>query len=434
LPNNACGRNVWLQVTAELERLDGVVAQRTQQLSIAQLYPSLHSEHQRQEGARQQFELRKQAERTIADASRVLTDHHRLLRELVYSVAKPGSTPDWTWTTADDHEPVIAIDRLLVVARSADPESLAQVERDLQVCSDVQARLTAERHRLAQYGVRQTELERQIADHLAPGDPHQEREALDRRREGLVETRTRTGAEITAAQAERDRTIRLIANIQDQMFGDACPTCGRPFSESDAAIVLDSLRHKESSLRARISSLDADQASVEVSMRECSIKRELIGQRIATIDDIRQRLDRSVGFIAEQQKTVADAEKDLAGRLTHLGRTSVPTDQERDQAANATKHARSLANCEQTLVNYRTVVAATITRLESATTVASELADATFDPVAFETLTAELARADRARTSIQHMDQELTRRPALEGESQILERGPGRSCPLSGGH
>jgi exonuclease SbcC len=118
---------------------------------------------------------------------------------------------------------------------------------------------------------------------------------------------------------------------------------------------------------------------------------------------------------------VADAENDLAGRLTHLGRTSVPTDQERDQAANATRHARSLANCEQTLVNYRTVVAATITRLEFATTVASELADATFDPVAFETLTAELARADRARTSIQHMDQELARRPALESESRILK-------------
>ncbi|HYJ13792.1 MAG TPA: AAA family ATPase, partial [Thermomicrobiales bacterium] len=220
------------QVAAEIQRLDSVAAERTQVLSIALQYPALHTEHQQQEATRQRFELRRQAEHTIAEATRLLDDHQRLLRMMVSSVGTPGITTDWTWTSVDEREPVAGIDRLLAVAQCADPEKFEQLERDLQQCSDLQDRLAAERLRLTQYCDRRTDLDRQIAAHLTNGDPRSELEALDRQRESLVEIRTRNAAEMTAGQAELDRTIRLIRNIDEQMFGDACPTCGRPFSES----------------------------------------------------------------------------------------------------------------------------------------------------------------------------------------------------------
>jgi exonuclease SbcC len=410
------------QIVAELHRLDRVAIDRAEQLGLAERYPALASEHRQQEGVRQRFELRMQSERAVAETSRVLADHQRLLRALVSSVGTPSPHAAWTWTGKDEADQLRAIDRLLAVARGADPERLEQVERDLQACSEVQARLAAERLRLVQYQERRSDLERQIGDHLANGDPNRELVALDRRREALVEERSRVVAELTAAQAERERTVRLIANVEDQVFGDACPTCGRAFSESDAGIVLDSLREKALALLTRIATLNADQSNAEASIGECAAIRQRIMARVATIDDIRQRLDRSVGFIAEQQHTVMQAEQDLATRLTRLGRTSVPTEEERSQASTATRRARSLANCEQTLVSYRSVVSATLEKRSSSAAVLTELSDVTFDPEAFGSLTAELSRADRARTSVQHMDQDLARRPSLDGEVQILER------------
>lgn len=409
------------QVAAELKRLTQVEIERTQQLAIAQQYPHLHTEYQRQEVTRQRFELRVRTERTISDANRILTDHHNLLRDMVSSIETPTPTPDWIWATADHSEPVAGLDRLLAIVRTADPDSREQVERSLEQCSELHARVTTERLRLTQYSARRTELERLLADHLADGDPTQELEALDRQREGLVEARTRTAAELTAAQAERDRTIRLIGNIEDQMFADACPTCGRPFSESDATLVLDSLRQKELDLRSSIATLQSDQSGIEERVKRCSTSREQISKRIASIDEIRQRLDRSTGFIAEQEQIVVDAEQSLADRLALLNRTTVPTDQERALASGVTKRSRRLANCEQTLVGYRRVIDGAISQIDTASASLIELADVTFDPGAFEALAAELTRADRARTSVQHMEQDLARRPALDRESALLE-------------
>ncbi len=409
------------QIAADLDRLDREEQQRTELEPLATRFEALQQEHALQEANRQRFLVRQQAERELTDAQQRRRDANTTIRDLVLGIETSQEVPTaWIWTSDDNINLLAGIDRLLGVSRSSEPARRRQHEQDLRSSQELAGRLARTVEDLARYQRVQADLERQLETKLASSNPREQILRLDQARESSITERTRVHAELTAVESERDRTSQLIGNIRHRQFGDACPTCGRPFAADDAVLVIGSLEERVATLRQRVSQLNQMGAEVEARLTALGDQRAAALQELEEVTRLEQRLEKSIGVISNQQDKVDECRGDLQRLLDRLQMSQAATDQELALAVSGTTLAQALADTTKVLMSQRQMVEDIEERARLAEATVAEHREVSFDEGAFRTLAQSLRTSEQARTSIAHIDQQLGRRPALLGERESL--------------
>ena len=409
------------QIAADLDRLTREELQRNKLEPLAAQLKTLQQEYTQHEGNRHRFVQRQQAERDLADAQQRRRDANTTVRDLVVGIETNQEVPQgWIWTSDDNVNLLAGIDRLLGVSRQADPEYRRRHEQDLRLTQELAGRLAKSEEELARFRKVQSDLERQHDVILASGHPKEQIQRIDLEREASIAERTRVHADLTATESERDRTAMLYGNIRQQQFGDVCPTCGRPFAEDDAALVLGSLDDKIANLKRRVSELKQIGAEAESRFGALGEQRNAASKRLDEVILLEQRLEKSVGVIANQQDKVDEARSTLQQLLDRL---RIPEPASHDTLALAVSNtalAQALADTGKALVGQRQLVEDIEGRSRLAEAIVAEHRDVTFDEGAFRTLAQAVRTSEQAATSIAHIDQQLARRPDLIGEQESL--------------
>ena len=419
------------QIALDLERLETEARHRVELEPVAAQLPSLQSTHAQQERNRARFQLKLQAQRDHADAELQRRDMNASVRDVVTGVSTSLQLPaGWIWTSDDNLNLLAGIDRLLKIADGANADGARNRLQELRTTQDLAKRLTKAEEDLTRYQAARDEIERKLAELVSSGDARADLTRLNVAREDLIKQRAQADSDVTAAELERDRTSRLVGNIRNQQFGDACPTCGRPFSNEDASLVIGSLEAKIEALTQQIVERKAAGGAIEVRMRALVAEQDAVQQRIAAQVKLEQRIENSVGVIANQQDTVTASRADLQRLLERLGRTSSATESDILAAEAEASLAQALANTSRILLSQRQTVMALEGRMTRAEAVIAEHRDVEFDEAAFQELAQSLRKAEQASTSIAHIDRLLARQPELIQERASLIHHEQRTAEL----
>lgn len=407
----------------ELLRLAGLESERGKCAPLAAQADALQAELAKQEDVRQRYQVRQQTERMLQEAQRRQRDTCQQMRSLVREVSLHPHVDGWEWTSDDDGQPVMAIDRLGSIAGDARPDDLDRVEQSLRAARQLAVNLDTERARLAKFAQRRDELAEDERRRLANGDPRTMLERLDAQRDQLRASQTRAETACSTTETSRDKTRKLVLNIEQQQFDDDCPTCGRPFSDADASIVIQSLRDRIAAMSAEIDESQRAVVAIKTRITSLMIERAGILKQIDELDLLRQRLEKSVGVIDAQQESVSRIEADLGLAISRSGLTDAPTEREIEQAAAATRQARLLAGTLGSLRTARNELLRLDKEISGASRDLQDMGEIQFDAEAFARLGTQATKADRASTSLRHIDEQLGQRPALlEEQAQIVQQ------------
>lgn len=404
------------QIEQDLGTLQARETERGALLEQAARLSALRQEVVDQEEQRTRYEKRNELDRVIKDATLRRTDVVASVRDQVSRIRLTSPIDGWAWTSEDDLDVAAGISRLLDISSSLDVPATERQEQALRRCLDAAARMERERETLERYRRAQADLEKQADDAVRDGEPRDEIPRIDAERDRLLHQRTTLDAERTNQEAERDRTRRILANLNSQQFDDGCPTCGRPFSQSDAELVAQTLAGRVKELDGEIASLTARAKALTEELDALELRRKEVFGRIDSLEKIRSRLVKSVAVVESQVDAAEAADKEMSAALAEAGHAERPTLADLETAERRTKLEREVRATRSGLQPALRTLTGVEAQLAEATAHRRQLEAITFDPNAYRELRERMQAADRAQTAVTHIDQELTRRPALREE------------------
>lgn len=404
------------RAATELARLERRGAERGRLVPVAAEVEPLRQRVIAQERERERFERVAALERTVRDCA---ARQHVLIggmHDIVRQVAVSSAYPDWVWTSDDDLEPVPGMRRLLGIVNVVDLPAAEHKERRTQEAFRAgeaydQALATLERYRSAQAGLIEEERKR-----LEAGDPDQRITEIERERECLVRKRTTLQAHRTSLEDDRDKSRLILKNLDEQRFGDDCPTCGRSFSAGDAAIVIESMRQRTRELSTRIENLANDAGEVDRALTTLDVERTQLFAERGDLDDLRKRIQKSVSFLEAAQETVDAATAVREQAVSATGLTHPPTLEDVGAAEGVSRQLRLLVSTKSSLTTSLTAYVEEDRRASEAGRNRDAFGAVSFDPAAFQQLQHQLREADRAHSAIAQIDKDLARREDLIGE------------------
>jgi exonuclease SbcC len=408
------------QIDHELATLQSRENERGKLIELAAHLPALRKEVADQEEQRTQYEKRNELDRVIKEATNRRKEVLTSVQDLVNRIRLTSPVDGWLWSNDDGLNAIDGIKRLLNISASLDVPATERQEQALRRCLDTAARLEKERETLERYRLAQAELDKQANDAVRDGEPRDEIPRIDADRDRLLHQRTTLDARRTNQESERDRTRRILANLNSQQFDDGCPTCGRPFSESDARLVAETLTASFQQLDAGILDLTAKATMISHELDALELRRKDVFSRIDSLEKTRSRLAKSVAVLETQVDTTNAAQSELVTALADAGRTERPTPADLETAERRTKLEREVRATRSGLQPALQSLTAVETQIAQASAHRQKLDGITFDPNAYRELRERLQVADRAQTAVRHIDQELTRRPALLEERESI--------------
>jgi len=407
-------------IAHELERIATQEEERTRLQPVAAKLPALTEAVDRLEAARERF----QRKRELTDRATALearrADTLGTIASVVRNVILTEQIPGWMWTLTDDNDPDAAIARTLAAARSVD---LAAARLRERLLSDV---VEAARRRDEAHATREkyvdalAKLDEERIAMLAEGDPSARLAELDAARTANQQALAEIVARRDHLTGQVRQTTTLIGNLEHQHFDSECPTCARPFSEADAEIVLVSLRTRLAGLRATLDADDRERREIEADSRTLDADRALQSDREKALARLAARIENGRPMVETAARQVATLTDEFSAKLADAGLSATPTPQEIEEARERVTLYVRIDDCVPQIERGRSQLAALDRERETVRAALASVADATFDEERYRSVVADRQQADRAQTSLTHIEQEIARRPDLEREQAAL--------------
>jgi len=404
------------QVVSDLERLDSREHERSKLAPIAARLDALRHSIADQDQERTRFEHRNELDRQLRDGAQRLRELNGTIREVVNQVRLTVPIEEWTWSTDDRCGSASDVRRLLDVVERLDLTGAEQRERSYREARKFADELGSAATTLARFVATREELDKEEQDLLVDGDPKRKIPMLEQERDRLQHDRTTLHAKRTTLEDDLDKARIILGNLERKDFGDDCPTCGRPFSEDDVVVVAAAMRERMDSLTTRINLLNRDGGEIDHQLGSVETRRAVIFAEIERLENLRQRLHKSVSYLDGQQETVVKAQRGLALSLAAATLNDPPTAAEVSRAEAITREMRQLVSTRSTLNMALNSFEASEGQIRSATNEQDRLGEITFDPEAFRHMTADFQAADRAQSAIAQIEPDIARRPELESE------------------
>ncbi len=407
-------------ISGDLDRLTARAKERTQLEPVAARYDALGKQIATLDLGRAKYSRR----RELLLQRRELEQRHRDLvnsvRGTVDGVRQFTRVDGWIWAEQMTARPAQGIRDLLAVLDRLDLNAAEAHERTLLQCREIYQQLIKAQERLESYKLRRRDLEQQQALLLAAGDPQAEGNALEQERESLQGQLATLAANQTALEGRRDQARQLIRSLEQAHFEDHCPTCARPFTPEDAALVTASLRSQVDTISCELNAIGKQSAHLRGRIEKIAEARNALMERTTKLVDVRSRIQASESHLNDQQQAVEEQSASLQ-RSLHAAKLDRPPDD------GSIRHANLVVSQYRQMLATREPLASLASRFdklsgEQASTAEelATLADVSFDEAAYREATAAFQKADRAQTMIEQIDREIARRPSLEAELLTL--------------
>jgi len=312
-------------IAQDLERIATREAERTQLQPVAATLPALTEAVAHLEAARDRFQRKREFTEQVAALTARRTDTLGTIASTVRTVPLTDKVPGWLWSPDDDHDPDAAIARVLQAAGAIDLAAARLQERLLSEVVDASRRLDEAKATLQKYRDALAMLEGQRTAALAQGDPGALLADLDAARTSNQQALAGILARRDQLSGQVAQTRTLIGSLEHQHFDQECPTCARPFTESDAGIVLASLRARLDLLTGQLDADERERHQIEADLRTIEAERATQAEREKTITVLATRIENGHQKVEEEAARAAGFERELAARLRDAGLVAPPT-------------------------------------------------------------------------------------------------------------
>ncbi|CAN5784700.1 DNA double-strand break repair ATPase Rad50 [soil metagenome] len=403
-------------IAVDLKRLESREHERLKLAPIAANLDPLRHRIVEQEKERARFEHRNELVRQIKESVQRSRELNGTVRDVVNQIRLTSPIEGWTWSDADLVHSHAGARRLVEIVNQVDLHGAEQRERIFRDARATADELGGATEILTLYRTTRETLDQDEQKLLLDGEPREKLPDLDRDRDRLHHDRTTIHANRTTMEADLDKARIIVGNLERRKFGDDCPTCGRPFSEDDVAVVTSAMRDRMSSIRVSIEQFTSNGAEIDRQLTAIETRRAGVFTEIEQIENLRQRILKSVSYLDGQRETVDKAEVALAQALAAAELKHPPKPVEIARVESIARELRQIVGARSTLNMALESFEALESRIESATADRDALGEIGFDPDAFRQLTHDFQAADRAQSAISQIEQDVARRPDLESE------------------
>lgn len=321
------------------------------------------------------------------------------------------------WETLDTEPPGVGRARMVAAKlTAAAPLAIERVkERDhlralMRTAENARRAADEAKHRLN----KRAELDARLAVIVAGGDLPARVADLERQERALTEDVARLETELAGLRAEHAKYAALLKRWEAAEPDANCPTCGRPFTDEDAGVMLASLRHSIEACTMAGKTVGARLEESRTAGRAASGALQAERERLRQAETASAQRERALSEEREAAERAERAEEQLHAALAAAGRRKPPTEQDvtsleaelslLERAANAVGAANRLAT------QLDDVTARIATQRETL----AALGPVTYDAVRHEDLRQERVRLVGLRTEAARITEELTALPSEE--------------------
>ncbi|MGI8476351.1 MAG: AAA family ATPase [Thermomicrobiales bacterium] len=400
----------------QLKRLDDASARRTAAAAVAAQQPAREGTVRAFDLALERFNHRQRLlvdlERFDGRAVKASSDLQSAVQEI-----DAAELTGWRWTEENRARPADGVHRLIHVAESVDAPGATERAEVLIAARSLEAHRVGLGMRLTKYRGRLVDLQKRRDDLIEGGDPRIEFERLEERRRAQTRRIEEARAAARGTQADIEKITPVIAKLGAKRFaGERCPTCGQAFDEETAAetiayltVQLRAFEGARQKAEGERQALEAEAKALDETMRSAKAEVEALASALTSLDDgTRQTVD--------LERETAEAEEALRAHLASCGLTSTPSEADVRRANDTAKLLTRIAGSLRLLRSLENALRDCSDGRSVADAALQDLGGAVYDADGHGRARAALDEAVAARVSIQEIDRDLARRPALERE------------------
>jgi exonuclease SbcC len=351
--------------------------------------------------------------RVASAQQRIAKDTARRDREVTGAVTPEA--PAWVWRKSDANHPKDAANRLIDVGEGLDVTGARDRFQSLNRCLDrVRLRDAAKKH-FRKFDDHLNNLEAQRLQ-IAKEDPKSKLEDAAKQREVVLLRIEQHRTNISGKAKTKDELSGIVSKLQARQFEGPCPTCGRPFSEHDAAITLVALEERIDQINAEIEQLRQREQQDRAEAAICDEVQRKAREQLDTLINLEGRVADGRPMVETARVELDKAVEECAKALNDCGLSEPPTQAEVD-AAKA--KADALAKIDSALGVVRQIRSSLTHASEEIAAAEREIAalgPVAYDGGAHESAENALAKARDATATIRQIDREIARRPQIEAD------------------
>jgi DNA repair protein SbcC/Rad50 len=400
---------------ADLKRLTERDEQRAALVPLAARAEALRGQMEALDRLRTKAERKRALEQEIRSIEQRRVEHVDSLRATVTTLVPPTPLDGWGWDEeADPQAPHETCTRLLVAISTVDVTGAERTASEMQTVRTIANQHAETLKTFDTYRTARAKLDQQVATLSADGEPSAKLAEIDQRRQSLTGEQGDITARLGQLTNRHQQATKLVANLEGERFEDRCPTCGRPFEEHDAAMVIDSLRLQIREIEEEHAGLTKRSNDVRKTLETLQQRRVEVDKAHTDLANVRGRIQNSIPMLEDQAAKVDSLCGQLRDALTSLGREQPPTD---DDLSRATVNLQTwhrivdarhgIERISQSFVSMTTQVAPLREELQG-------VADVSYSDQEHRQATIELQNATKAQTTIEQIERDLVRRPQLE--------------------
>ena len=401
-------------IVRELAQLDRREEERTRLAGTAAEEPELRAERLRLEAERERHQARERLLSEMNGCGQTVDRAVADLRALVERTREATNEPGWRWSQDDQSAPMAGIDRLVAIASSVDVPSADQQLNGYRAALVEQETLNQESAKLRRYQDRVADINAELDGLMKDGEPADHRAALEAQQADTRTRRSNAQATIASITPQRERAQELANRLEQQHFDDACPTCGRPFNDDEAELVIGTLRESIRRHDAAIGAARADAAAAEKDARRLQQELHQVQQQEAQVQKCRASLESAREYIGQQEAAVEAVRTRLTSALERIGQPSAPSQADVDAAEREVSRRRMLLETVEPLRMLRRSIGDARDAMARHEQDLSSLVDIAWEPDAYREVSERHTAASNAASAIEQIDRELARRPQLE--------------------
>lgn len=410
-------------ITQDVERLDAQLEERSRLEPRAEKLEELGKRRATLEAERDRFQRQQQARRESDRLDHEITDRIRELRMIIERVSRDGDpgSPGWTWSDTDTKTPIDAIERLVSVASAVDVSGTEQHCGALRQALTASEQVDREQKTLEKYLKTCEKLHAQVAELTADGDPSQLQHQAHARLEDLRSGVSASHAEIDALAAQQDRSRQLVERLRQQHFEDVCPTCGRPFDDEEAGLVIATMREAIAARDQSITALRQTVSTLSGEVQAAQKEIESLRKQENAVLEAKTRITNSIEHIERQETEAQRWRATLSSALKELSLSVPPTSDQIEAADQELARRRNLHQTLQPLQMIQRNVQDSVDRQQKAEQELASLTDISWDADVYRTVTNDHDQASRALSAIEQINLQLARRPQLQGDLETTK-------------
>ena len=265
------------------------------------------------------------------------------------------------------------------------------------------------------------QLEARIAALVAGADVDAEVNARTKREREQRERLTALDTQTKAVRAERQRSAALLARWRDEDPDAPCPTCGRPFSTDDSAVMLAALQRTIAACDADERRFQQEMEQVRAAGRQASKELQEWTERREQRERLVAQRDRARADEMQAHERAAQAEAALRDALATFRRRKPPTDKELAALEQEAGHLAQAAKAAEAAARLAAQIAAAERRLAAEREALAALGAPTYDAEAHARLQRERERLIAVDAERAGILRELATRPAIEARKAQAE-------------